>query len=78
MMRAFRVWVTPLDYEYSVCADGPGNARWLLAELAGSFVFSNAQPICYKEEKPMERIQIGDRVVDTVLENTEQQGANWD
>ena len=44
-MNAFRVWVTPLDYEYTVCVDGLENARWLLGQLAGSFVFRSARPI---------------------------------
>jgi hypothetical protein len=45
MMKAFRVWVRPLDYEYMVCVDGMDNARWLLDQLAGSFIFRSAQPI---------------------------------
>jgi len=45
-MDAFRVWVRPLDYEYLVLVDGESNARWLLDQLAGSFVFRSAQPIC--------------------------------
>ena len=48
-MNAFRVWVTPSDYDYLVCVDGLDNARWLLAELARSFVFRSAQPIDQNE-----------------------------
>ena len=44
-MKAFRVWVRPLDYEYLVCVDGVENARWLLDQLGRSFVFRSAQPI---------------------------------
>jgi len=49
MTKAFRVWLRPLDYGYLVCVDGMENARWLLDQLAGSFVFRSAQPI-YQEE----------------------------
>jgi hypothetical protein len=44
-MNAFRVWVRPLDYEYLVCVDGLENARWLLEQLARSFVFRSAESI---------------------------------
>jgi hypothetical protein len=44
-MDAFRVWINPQDYEFLVCVDGVENARWLLDQLAGSFVFRSAQPI---------------------------------
>jgi hypothetical protein len=37
--------VRPLAYEYLVCVDGEANARWLLDQLAGSFVFRSAVPI---------------------------------
>jgi hypothetical protein len=51
-MDAFRVWVRPLDYEYLVYVEGEDNARWLLDQLAGSFVFRSAQPIS-KEDSMM-------------------------
>lgn len=44
-MKAFRVWVRPLDYEYLICVDGMENARWLVDQLGRSFVFRSAQPI---------------------------------
>lgn len=58
MMNSFRVWVTPLEYEYRVCVDGLDNARWLLDELAGSFVFRSAQPIHHKEQSSLCTFQI--------------------
>jgi len=45
MMKAFRVWLRPLDYEHLVCVDGMENALWLLDRLAESFVFRSAKPI---------------------------------
>jgi hypothetical protein len=45
MMNAFRVWVQPLDFEFLVSVDGEDNARWLLDQLAGLFIFSSAKPI---------------------------------
>lgn len=57
-MEAFRVWATPLDYEYLVCVDGMDNARWLLAELAGSFVFCTAQPIHHNEGSSLCTFQV--------------------
>jgi hypothetical protein len=47
-MDKFRVWVRPtraLDYDYLIYVDGLQNTRWLVRELAGSFVFGSAQPI---------------------------------
>lgn len=58
MMQAFRVWVTPLDYEYLVCVDGLDNARWLLAALAESFVFGSAQPIEHDEGSSLCAFQV--------------------
>ena len=57
-MQAFRVWTTPLDYEYLICVDGLDNARWLLAALAESFVFGSAQPIGYSEGSPLCTFQV--------------------
>lgn len=45
MIKAFRVWLRPLDYEHLVCVDGLENARWLLDRLGESFVFRTAKPI---------------------------------
>jgi hypothetical protein len=58
MMNVFRVWVTPLDYEYLVCVDGLDNARWLLATLAGSFVFRSAKPIYHDEGSSLCTFQV--------------------
>jgi hypothetical protein len=58
MMNVFRVWVTPLDYEYLVCVDGLDNARWLLATLAGSFVFRSAQPIYHNDGSSLCTFQV--------------------
>lgn len=52
-MEAFRVWVRPQDYEFLVCVDGLENARWLLDQLAGSFVFRSAQPISQANESSL-------------------------
>ena len=43
LMKAFRVWVRPMDYEYLVCVDGMDNARWLLDQLGRSFVFRSTE-----------------------------------
>lgn len=48
MKSAFRVWIRPSDYEFSVCVDGMENARWLIEKLGHAFVFRSAQPI-YQE-----------------------------
>ena len=58
MMKAFHVWVTPLDYEYMVCVDGVDNAQWLLGQLAGSFVFRSARPIYHKESSSLCTFQV--------------------
>ena len=52
-MNAFRVWITPSDYDYLVCVDGMDNARWLLAKLARLFVFRNARPIHQNERSSL-------------------------
>jgi len=52
-MKTFRVWIAPSDYEYSDCVDGLDNGRWLLAKLAGSFVFRRAQPIDHNERSSL-------------------------
>lgn len=57
-MKTFRVWVTLSDYEYLVCVDGMNNAYWLLAELAGYFVFHSALPICIKEDSSLCSFQV--------------------
>ncbi len=48
-MNAFVVGVRRADHEYLVCVDGIANAKWLLTELARSFVFRSARSI---GEKP--------------------------
>jgi hypothetical protein len=45
MIKAFRVWLRPLDYEHLVCVDGVENAHWLLDRLGESFIFRSAKPI---------------------------------
>jgi hypothetical protein len=36
----------PMDFAYRVSVDGEDNARWLLGELAGSFIFRSDLPLC--------------------------------
>lgn len=57
-MNGFRVWVTPLNYEYTVCVDGLDNARWLLDQLAGSFVFRSARPVYHDEGSTLCTFQV--------------------
>jgi hypothetical protein len=57
-MKAFRVWVRPLDYEYLVCVDGMENARWLLDQLANSFIFRSAQPISEENNSTLCTFQV--------------------
>ncbi|HEY2414043.1 MAG TPA: hypothetical protein VGI40_17485 [Pirellulaceae bacterium] len=57
-MKAFRVWVRPLDYEYLVCVDGVENARWLLDQLAASFIFRSAQPISQENDSTLCTFQV--------------------
>ena len=57
-MNAFRVWVRPLDYEFLICVDGLENARWLLEQLAGSFVFRSAQPISQEQSSSLCTFQV--------------------
>jgi hypothetical protein len=57
-MDAFRVWVRPLDYEYLVCVEGETNARWLLEQLAGSFIFRSARPILMEDSSTLCTFQV--------------------
>jgi hypothetical protein len=57
-MKAFRVWVRPLDYEYLVCVDGVENARWLLDQLSSSFIFRSAQPINQEQDSTLCTFQV--------------------
>jgi hypothetical protein len=57
-MKVFRVWVRPLDYEYLICVDGVENARWLLDQLARSFVFRSARPISQDANSPLCTFQV--------------------
>jgi hypothetical protein len=57
-MIPFRVWVRALDYEYLVCVDGEANARWLLDQLAGSFIFRSAQPIFTEDASTLCTFQV--------------------
>ncbi len=57
-MNAFRVWITPLDYEYLICVDGLDNARWLLTALTKSFVFASAQPVGHDERSALCTFQV--------------------
>ena len=47
-----------MDYEYLVCVEGLDNTRWLLATLAGSFVFRSAQPICHDDGSSLCTFQV--------------------
>jgi len=44
-MNVFAVGVRRVEHEYVVCVDGLANAKWLLGQLARSFVFGSARPI---------------------------------
>lgn len=44
-MNAFPVWIRQYDSYCRVCVDGIENARWLLRELDGSFVFPRGDGI---------------------------------
>jgi hypothetical protein len=57
-MKAFRVWVRPMDYEYLVCVDGMDNARWLLDQLGRSFVFRSAESISEEENSALCTFQV--------------------
>jgi hypothetical protein len=45
MMNVFAVGVRRVEHEYVVCVDGLANAKWLLSQLARSFVYGSARPI---------------------------------
>ena len=57
-MDKFRVWLRPLDFEYLVCVDGEANARWLLDQLAGSFIFRSARPILQEDASSLCTFQV--------------------
>lgn len=44
-MTGFRVWIRSIADDCRVRVDGMQNARWLLTQLARSFIFKSAQPI---------------------------------
>jgi hypothetical protein len=44
-MRVFAVAVRRVGHEYLVCVEGIANAKWLLEQLARSFVFRSARAI---------------------------------
>jgi hypothetical protein len=58
MMKTFRVWVWPFDYEYLVCVDGMENARWFVDRLARSFVFRSARPINQEQNSSLCTFQV--------------------
>jgi hypothetical protein len=58
LMKNFRVWVQPQDYEYLICVDGFDNARWLVDQLGHSFVFRSAQPISQNAKTALCTFQI--------------------
>jgi hypothetical protein len=53
MMNVFAVGVRRLEHEYLVCVDGLANAKWLLRQLARSFVFGSALPIGEEAESAL-------------------------
>jgi hypothetical protein len=45
-MKAFRVWISPIDGASGLRVDGLENARWLLCRLSDFFVFKTSEPFC--------------------------------
>ncbi len=57
-MNAFRVWIRPQDYDFLICVDGFENARWLVDQLGGAFVFRSAQPISQDSKSALCTFQV--------------------
>ena len=45
MMRPVRVWITRMNGASHLRVEDAEDARWLLGQLSGSFVFKTSQPM---------------------------------